>query len=1119
MQIPLTLEQNDEAAAGFRLQRFEVLNWGTFDKYPWAIELQGETALLTGINGSGKSTLVDGLLTLLVPSRRRNYNQASGDSGKKERDEKSYVQGAYGTASDEDSYAPKSKKLREKGHLTVLVAYFQDRLLGQSVTIAEVLWIEDNAVRKFFVIADTELKIATHFARSPQISDLKKYLKANNAEIFDEFNKYSQQFRKRVGLRSEQALNLFNQTVSAKEIKGLNDFVRNHMLEKVDVRLKIDNLQKNYENLSICYTNIQNARKQLEVLQPLSVEAEKYQQLKSDGASLIEFQSLIHTFFTSKKLNLLIRELQQIDRQLTQKRQERTQVDELLANLRQQSQQLAISIGQDSVGQRLQELDRQIEQYQKEVARKKLQAVEYDRLAQGLNLSQYSDRATFYAEIAKGESLKQEIESTLQSLETRRDEYKLRREELNKQKTEQDDELNSLRSRKSQIPKKNLVVRDNIASALNLDSSDLPFIGELLQVRPEEKEWEGAIERLLQSFGLSILVAEKHYIDVNAYVNRINLGGRLVYYRVSSTSSSPLQRPLDPKQIPHKLAIKQENEIFARWLQARLRDFDYICCGTIEQFQRENRAITHQGLIKHGGERHDKNDLHRIDDRSKYILGWDNTDKIKALEVELNRLNTQIREIDEKVTSLECERKQQEQKKSSLRDFLKFADFAEIDWRTPELECVRLEQERKQLEASSDRLKQLEHQLRETNSNIDLADENRDGLIGEIKILEGQQANYLGQEESCKEELISVVESDLEVFQREMAAKLRKYEMTLISIDRDEQDLNSRFQEQIRQVEKQKSESQNLLVIGMLNFKRAFPETTSELLNSLDYLDEYLKLKSQIELDDLPQHEQRFRQLMNDKVIADISMFKIDLENQEEQIKDSIDELNQSLVKINYTSSTYIKLCYKSNSHHQIRELKEDLKSCLGDAGRQDPQNLEAVFKNIQTRLIEKFKSDDKWTNFVIDVRNWLEFSVSECYRLDDSQKEYHTDSSGKSGGQKVKLAYTILASAMAYQYGLNQDDAKSKSFRLVVIDEIFSVLDEGNARYAMELFKNLNLQLLFVTPTQKINVVEPYIRSVHLVSNTPEGNCSSIASIPIEQYRHDRKLAMDSNYDRSHSN
>lgn len=139
---------------------------------------------------------------------------------------------------------------------------------------------------------------------------------------------------------------------------------------------------------------------------------------------------------------------------------------------------------------------------------------------------------------------------------------------------------------------------------------------------------------------------------------------------------------------------------------------------------------------------------------------------------------------------------------------------------------------------------------------------------------------------------------------------------------------------------------------------------------------------------------------------------------------------------------------------------------------------------------------------------------MSERYRSDNSEKEHHTDSSGKSGGQKVKLAYTILASAIAYQFGLNQDMTKHKSFRFVVIDEAFSKSDDGNARYAMELFKNLNLQLLVVTPKDKINVIEPYIASLHFVSNTPEGNYSSIASISIEEYRHNRQAALSSSRD-----
>ncbi|MBE9180134.1 AAA family ATPase [Oculatella sp. LEGE 06141] len=369
--LPLDfIDPSHDALSGFRLQRFEVLNWGSFDQHPWILNLRGEIALLTGANGSGKSTLVDGLLTLLVPNKRRNYNQASSGSGKKERDEKSYVQGAYGRTRSEESYGSKPRFLREKASLSVLLAYFSDHTSKQDVTLAQVLWMEDGSARKFFVIADAELAIATHFAQCTRIADLKKQLKASGVETFEEFVKYSQQFRKRFGLQSEKALDLFNQTVSIKEIGGLNDFVRNHMLEKTDVQTKICELQESYENLTISHTAIQKARKQLEALVPLTGEAEKFAKLKNDLAVFQSFQRIAPAFFASKKLNLLIQELQSLDQHLTQTKHQRNESDRLLITLRQQEKDLDFAIKQDSVGQRLQELAREIEQCHKEVNRK-----------------------------------------------------------------------------------------------------------------------------------------------------------------------------------------------------------------------------------------------------------------------------------------------------------------------------------------------------------------------------------------------------------------------------------------------------------------------------------------------------------------------------------------------------------------------------------------------------------------------------------------------------------------------------------------------------------------------------------------------------------------------------
>jgi len=60
----------DDTLSGFRLQRLEVFNWGTFDGRVWTLSPDGRNALLTGDIGSGKSTLVDAVTTLLVPAQR-----------------------------------------------------------------------------------------------------------------------------------------------------------------------------------------------------------------------------------------------------------------------------------------------------------------------------------------------------------------------------------------------------------------------------------------------------------------------------------------------------------------------------------------------------------------------------------------------------------------------------------------------------------------------------------------------------------------------------------------------------------------------------------------------------------------------------------------------------------------------------------------------------------------------------------------------------------------------------------------------------------------------------------------------------------------------------------------
>jgi uncharacterized protein YPO0396 len=74
-----------------------------------------------------------------------------------------------------------------------------------------------------------------------------------------------------------------------------------------------------------------------------------------------------------------------------------------------------------------------------------------------------------------------------------------------------------------------------------------------------------------------------------------------------------------------------------------------------------------------------------------------------------------------------------------------------------------------------------------------------------------------------------------------------------------------------------------------------------------------------------------------------------------------------------------------------------------------------------------------------------------------------------------------------------------------VAIDEAFGRGSDDSTRYSLELFKKLNLQLLIVTPLQKIHIIEPYVSSVGLVY-CPDGTESLLRNMSVAEYRDRRE-------------
>ena len=66
----------------------------------------------------------------------------------------------------------------------------------------------------------------------------------------------------------------------------------------------------------------------------------------------------------------------------------------------------------------------------------------------------------------------------------------------------------------------------------------------------------------------------------------------------------------------------------------------------------------------------------------------------------------------------------------------------------------------------------------------------------------------------------------------------------------------------------------------------------------------------------------------------------------------------------------------------------------------------------------------------------------------------------------------------------------------------------DESAQYGLKLFRQLNLQLLIVTPLQKIHIIEPYVSSVGFVHNEG-GRASKLRNLSIEEYRAQKATTM----------
>ncbi len=1125
----LSLFSTSSDKAGFRLQYMEVYNWGTFHERVFRINPQGNNSLLTGANASGKSTYIDALLTLLVPTKKdRFYNQSSGIDKKGDRTEETYVCGHYGNIQREGELSKTTQALRDKNTYSVILASFFDTD-QRKITLFQVRWFSNGELRRSFGIAHLPLEIEKDFSQFDNKGDWRKRLEkiynSNSSKKKVEFlegpNAYAERIANLFGMRSINALRLFNLVVGVKVLEDLDEFIRTNMLEEQDAESEFIQLKESFLTLMDAKTNIEKAKEQIAQLTPINDFANKLDEIQSEIVQLNQSKELAVYWFAKKNVELAEKELVKCKETLGNLNFELSELRNKEESLKQEERTLSISIESDEVGSKIKDLEKDIKALERLRDSRNAKLDQYNKIAQSIEFNINPSEETFKTNREKASSKRTELESTRLENDEALRLVKNQRDDLRILIDEGVETIKALQKNKNNIAGREAEIREDILEHIGATKEEIPFIGELIKVKDNESEWELSTEKLLHNFALRLIVPEQYYSKVNEYVNQTNLKGRITYqpYRGFTSLANMMQKNIPKNALVNKLEFKPKS-IYAEWLEDIITNqYNYACVNDLKEFSLyEGKAITKEGLIKFSKGKHEKDDRPHISRKENYVLGWENKDKIRLLQNEIKELQDKEKKAIQEIRQVEQNIKNIENQKDLFSDLFKlFTKYDDIDWKTYAEQIQEKEVQKNVLEKTNNRVQALQKQLKEVQDNLKQVSEvdikNKDRKIFQLeadvknisselneirKIIEPLGLIATTEFERQNPELAHVEYSNLKAYQSEFQKELS---CKLLELDKNKRSNEDEVKLKINAF-KQPSEE-------ITNKFKDWRSDVSRLPDSihLDLISEYQILLKQLIEDNLPKFEKKFNEYLQETITGKIGNFRIFFTDWADTIKNSIRHLNDSLKEIDFKNNpkTFIQLVASNRISDEVSEFRRMLDNAMPNI-----RELDAVvdgrknhFNNNIEPLIAKLDKEE-WRKKVMEVRSWFNYKAEEFYKETNAKFKTYENMGQLSGGEKAQLTYTILGSAIAYQFGLTKEGLQSNSFRFVAIDEAFKAQDEDKARYLITLCKQLHLQLLVVTPSDNIHIVENDISFVHWVYRIEEKE-SWLRDMPIEQFKEER--------------
>jgi uncharacterized protein YPO0396 len=1120
-----------------RLALVQVVNWGTFHgAHTMHVDRNG--TLLTGNSGVGKSTLFDAMLRVFDARPRSNEAAAQrvGGAVEDKRTTFTYMRGKVGDKAVGEGSA---SAFQRPGATWSAVALTFDNAAGTKVTVSALFDLPKNgtesSVGRYYLIDNKPLDLAAIEAIAE-----KRFTKAAldtlfpDAQVFDVHKAFAERFRRLLGISSDQALPLLRVIQAGKGLGGsVNTFFRDQVLDEPATLTAADHVVEEFSNLMSIRQRLEDVRQQRDQLAPVPGLNKEYAQSLLDANRLRELAG---------------EEFDAYRQQLAVAVHEKT-----LARFKDLAQAKAKELGaergvRDGLAKDLRQLEADYNNQGGNAISAIEQSLENARV--GLKLRQQVEEAARQALADAGLDLEwtdtgweqahthaadrsAELKDDSEALKELRfeafDSHATKKREL----AAAQQELISLKTRKSLLPPSSIENRAAIAAATGVPEELMPFGGELIDLAEGEEQWRPAAERALRNLATTLLVPGEHFAAVTRYLNSHSVRGALRAVDVSKPLAGGALAVEDAADgdLLTKLDILTTGAAAdaGQWIRERIAvDFAYPCVEDPDELAALDKGLSLGGVVKRNRHTVEKDD--RFTGRQDYVLGFDNASKLELVAAQVEDLQQELAKAAELAQSREESHQGMTRQLEALRRIAEdHRSWEQVSAAVAQDELRKIEQRLKDALAAQADLEPLRANIEAARQKHQSSTEAAAVLQSEYKTLDQQLTAADSLLEAARTRLRQTPPSDatvtaLEPYFADFGGAGDLLEMH--ELDNLAHQVRTRLLAELHTAESRGQATSERLTRMFEGFVREWGTAISaDHGTSIGAAGEFEARYHAIVSDGLPAQESEFRQFFNQRTHESFSTLLHLLDEERRSITSRILPLNGILSEVNFHEGSFLELDIKQTLPPTAKQFKDAIQNALrtrharpsraagapASAGTEtdDDAELTTRYKSLETlvkRLGSQTPEDRRWRAEVLDVRGHLFIQCKEHREVDGAPPHgngdgkrtdvfMHADTGSMSGGERQRFTAFIMAAALSYQLGIAEQGFTT--YGTVMMDEAFVLASEEFAGAGIKALHEFGFQLLLAAPENVIDLSR-HLGSVTEILRDKRTNRSGVLTAPV---------------------